>query len=97
MQSSIVIEPELSMECWNKLLDKIYEMARDIPWLREECGMILVEAVKSLKAQSQFEQCAEEAIVPLEVMSSEMARTPFTREIEVSSRSPSTTSATCDR
>ena len=62
MQSSIVIEPELSIECWNKLLDKIYEMARDIPWLREECGMVLVEAVKSLKAQSQFEHCAEEAI-----------------------------------
>ncbi|XPS98905.1 DNA-directed DNA polymerase [Ascochyta lentis] len=62
MQSSIVIEPELSMECWNKLLDHIYGMARDIPWLREECGMVLVEAVKSLKAQPQFELCAEEAI-----------------------------------
>jgi DNA polymerase phi len=62
MQSSIVIEPELSMECWNQLLDRIYGMARDIPWLREECGMVLVEAVKSLKAQPQLEQCAEEAI-----------------------------------
>lgn len=62
MQSSIVIEPELSMDCWNQLLDRIYGMARDIPWLREECGMVLVEAVKSLKAQPQHEQCAEEAI-----------------------------------
>lgn len=62
MQSTIVIEPELSMECWNQLLDHIYGMARDIPWLREECGLVLVEAVKSLKAQPQFEQCAEEAI-----------------------------------
>ncbi|KAF3049498.1 hypothetical protein E8E11_006495 [Didymella keratinophila] len=62
MQSSIVIEPELSMECWNQLMDRIYGMARDIPWLREECGMVLVEAVKSLKAQPQLEQCAEEAI-----------------------------------
>lgn len=50
------------MECWNQLLDHIYGMARDIPWLREECGMVLVEAVKSLKAQPQFVQCAEEAI-----------------------------------
>ncbi|KAF2625190.1 hypothetical protein BU25DRAFT_412994 [Macroventuria anomochaeta] len=65
MQSSIVIEPELSMECWNQLLDRIYGMARDIPWLREECGMVLVEALKSLKAQPQFEQCAEEAIKDL--------------------------------
>jgi DNA polymerase phi len=62
MQSTIVTEPELSMECWNQLLDHIYGMARDIPWLREECGLVLVEAVKSLKAQPQLQQCAEEAI-----------------------------------
>ena len=62
MQSSIVVEPELSIECWNQLLDRIYGIARDVPWLREECGMVLVEAVKSLKAQPQLEQCAEEAI-----------------------------------
>ncbi|KAF1930381.1 uncharacterized protein M421DRAFT_418700 [Didymella exigua CBS 183.55] len=65
MQSSIVIEPELSMECWNQLLDRICGMARDVPWLREECGMVLVEAVKSLKAQTQLEQCADEAIARL--------------------------------
>lgn len=50
------------MECWTKLLDHIYGMARDVPWLREECGMVLVDAVKNLKAQPQFEQCAKEAI-----------------------------------
>lgn len=62
MQSSIVIEPVLSLECWNTLLDHVYEMARDVPWLREECGMVLVEAVKSLKAQPQYQKCAEEMI-----------------------------------
>lgn len=62
MQSTIVTEPKLSMECWNKLLDRICGMARDIPWLREECGLVLVEAVKSLKAQPQLEQCAEETV-----------------------------------
>ncbi|CAO2654315.1 Nn.00g110480.m01.CDS01 [Neocucurbitaria sp. VM-36] len=62
MQSSIVIEPKLSLECWNELLDHIYGMARDIPWLREECGMVLVEAVRSLKARPQYQKCAEEVI-----------------------------------
>ncbi|KAF1942493.1 hypothetical protein EJ02DRAFT_433922 [Clathrospora elynae] len=62
MQSSIVIEPELSLECWNKLLDQVCGMARDVPWLREECGMVLVEAVKSLKGQTQYQQCAVELI-----------------------------------
>jgi DNA polymerase phi len=62
LQSSIVIEPELSMECWNKLLDCIYGMARDVPWLREECGMVLVEAVKSLQGQGRYQECAKEVV-----------------------------------
>ena len=62
MQSSILIEPELSLDAWNKLLDNVYRMARDIPWLREECGMVLVEAVRSLKGQSQYQKCVEEIL-----------------------------------
>jgi DNA polymerase phi len=62
LQSSIVLEPELSMECWNKLLDCIYGMARDVPWLREECGMVLVEAIKSLQGQKQYQECAKEMV-----------------------------------
>ena len=62
MQSAIVIEPTLSLECWNELLDRISGMARDIPWLREECGMVLVEAVRSLKAREEYQKCAEELI-----------------------------------
>lgn len=50
------------MECWNKLLDHIYEMARDVPWLREECGMVLIEAAKSLRGESRYQECAREMI-----------------------------------
>jgi hypothetical protein len=50
------------MECWNKLLDHIYGMARDVPWLREECGMVLVDAAKSLQGKKQYEECAKELI-----------------------------------
>jgi DNA polymerase phi len=57
-----VIAPELSMECWNKLLDHIYGMARDVPWLREECGMVLVDAAKSLQGQKRYQECAKELI-----------------------------------
>ncbi|KAF2822801.1 hypothetical protein CC86DRAFT_300079 [Ophiobolus disseminans] len=62
LQSSIVLESELSMECWNQLLDHIYGMARDVPWLREECGMVLVEATKSLQGQARYQECAKEMI-----------------------------------
>ncbi|KAF2478113.1 uncharacterized protein BDR25DRAFT_207690 [Lindgomyces ingoldianus] len=60
IQSSILIEPELSLECWNTVLDRIFGMARDIPWLREECGMILCEAVKSFRSKPAPEQCIQE-------------------------------------
>lgn len=50
------------MECWNKLLDHIYGMARDVPWLREECGMVLIEAAKSLRGESRYQECVKEMI-----------------------------------
>lgn len=50
------------MECWNKLLDHIYGMARDVPWLREECGMVLIEAAKSLRGENRYQECAREMI-----------------------------------
>ena len=66
MQSSILIEPTLYLECWDELLDHIYGMARDVPWLREECGLILVEAVKSLKSRTELEECVQGLIQRLD-------------------------------
>ena len=60
MQSSIVFEPAFSSKCWNLLLDHICSMACDIPWLREECGMVLVECVKSLKAHMRSQECVKD-------------------------------------
>jgi DNA polymerase phi len=37
-------------------------MARDVPWLREECGMVLVDAVRSLKGQARYQECANQVI-----------------------------------
>lgn len=62
MQSSILIKPRLSLDGWNELLDRIYGMARDVPWLREECGMILVQAVQTLDSNPDFEPCAQELV-----------------------------------
>ncbi|KAF2711450.1 hypothetical protein K504DRAFT_465207 [Pleomassaria siparia CBS 279.74] len=62
MQSSILTEPELAMECWNRALDQIYGMARDVPWLREECGLVLVETLKSSDSKPEFQKCAQEVI-----------------------------------
>lgn len=43
------------MESWNELLDHIYGMAKDTPWLREECAMVLVQTIESLPAESNLE------------------------------------------
>ncbi|KAF1963295.1 hypothetical protein CC80DRAFT_459870 [Byssothecium circinans] len=59
MQSSILIEPQLFLQGWHELLDRIYGMARDVPWLREECGLILVQAVESLDTKIDLEPCAQ--------------------------------------
>lgn len=62
MQSSILLTPRLSLDGWNELLNRIYGMARDVPWLREECGMILVQAVQSLDSKADLEPCAQELV-----------------------------------
>jgi len=74
MQSSVILEPELSLECWKKILDHMYGMARDIPWLREECGLIIVESVKSLNSRPEFQKCAQELIQRL--ASHQLVNTP---------------------
>ncbi len=62
IQSSIVFEPVFSLECWNLLLDLICGMAHDIPWLREECGMVLVESVQNLKASIKSQNCIGDVV-----------------------------------
>jgi len=74
LQSSIILEPILSVKCWNKLLDHVYGMARDVPWLREECGMVLVEAIRSLQGQDQYQECANQVIERLNAF--KLASTP---------------------
>jgi DNA polymerase phi len=74
MQSSILTEPELDLECWNKVLDQIYGMARDVPWLREECGLVLVETIKNADSKLEFQKCAQGLIQRL--VANQLVNTP---------------------
>lgn len=49
-------------------------MARDIPWLREECGKILIDSVKSLTGRPALRSCAQELIQRLKIFN--MVNTP---------------------
>jgi DNA polymerase phi len=37
-------------------------LARDIPWLREECGLVLVEVVKSVATHCASEECVRQLV-----------------------------------
>jgi len=74
MQSRVLTEPNLSLESWTKVLDHIFELARDIPWLREECGLILVEAINSLNSKPELGDFAQQVIERL--VSFNLANTP---------------------
>jgi DNA polymerase phi len=73
MQSRVFLELQ-SLDGWNELLDRIYGMARDVPWLREECGLILVDAVSSLGGNGQLESHAQQLVQRL--VSTNLVNTP---------------------
>lgn len=52
MQSAILFKPGERLGLFKQSLDKVLPMARDIPWLRQECGMMLCDAVKDLDSPS---------------------------------------------
>ncbi|KAF2747190.1 hypothetical protein M011DRAFT_477634 [Sporormia fimetaria CBS 119925] len=62
LQSNALLEPSLSLEGWNKVIDHVYGMARDVPWLREECGDVLVDAIRGLDQKSDFQECASQVV-----------------------------------
>lgn len=74
LQSSILIEPELAMESWNKLLDLIYGMAKNTPWLREECALVLVQTIETLPAEEKLAPCMQALTERL--VSYKLANTP---------------------
>ncbi|KAL9013896.1 MAG: hypothetical protein Q9173_001443 [Seirophora scorigena] len=49
IKSGILFEPGASADAWLRVLDVIYEIAKQKPWLREECGWILFGACQTLK------------------------------------------------
>jgi DNA polymerase phi len=51
LQSSVLLQSETAkLDHWPTVLNSIYKIAQDIPWLREECGMMLCDFIKTLAA-----------------------------------------------
>jgi len=74
LQSSILFEPDLAIDSWNQLLDLIYGMARDTPWLREECALVLVQTIETLPTEAKLEPCVR--ALSERLVSYKLANTP---------------------
>jgi DNA polymerase phi len=63
------------LEQWPIVLDRIYKIAQNIPWLREECGMMLCDFVKTLAAsKSEPDSYVSKMLESLD--SHELSKTP---------------------
>lgn len=51
IKSSILFHSEADTGHWAQVLDTILELAKKKPWLREECGFVLFNAIQSLREQ----------------------------------------------
>lgn len=74
IQSSILVHPDSPKECWANVLEQLFRLAREKPWLREECGLILCDGVK-LIAQEKGELQLVQRIVD-GLCSDGLAKTP---------------------
>ncbi|KAL6714597.1 DNA-directed DNA polymerase [Lecanora helva] len=48
IQSGILFHSDTDIKSWNDILDTVFELAKQKPWLREECGFVLNNAIKVL-------------------------------------------------
>jgi exonuclease V gamma subunit len=74
LESSVLVQPSVPLECWNSILDHVYELARDKPWLREECGSTICGTVGNLRSIEGNTKYTEEIVGRLSTYN--LAKTP---------------------
>lgn len=72
IKSGILFQSHASEDSWAQVLDLVYELANTKPWLREECGFVLFNAIKIVRDQDP--RCAQTILEKLR--SEGLAKTP---------------------
>lgn len=62
MKSSILLQPDVPFDNWVKLLTSIFELSSVKPWLREECGYILFNAIAFISSKKVDAKYIEEIL-----------------------------------
>jgi DNA polymerase phi len=52
IQSSTVFQTEDDINFWNEVLDLLCGLAKSVQWIREECGLVLCDSIKTLSTLS---------------------------------------------
>lgn len=65
IQSSLIFSQGESIAAWEKLLDLLFQLAKSMPILREECGLTLYGAIEQLASQSSSHDYAEKLLQKL--------------------------------
>ncbi|KAI9876926.1 MAG: DNA-directed DNA polymerase [Pleopsidium flavum] len=74
IKSLILFNSSESHKHWRQILDLIYELAEKKPWLREECGWIIYEAIQLL-ARQVFDPSYAQMVID-QLCSNRLAKTP---------------------
>lgn len=74
IESSIIFEPSVPFSCWTRLLRLILDLAKDKPWIREECGWIIYQSIYDLSAKQADVKFVHAALEQLCL--NNLARTP---------------------
>ncbi|KAL8990036.1 MAG: hypothetical protein Q9177_001212 [Variospora cf. flavescens] len=74
IKSGILFQPDASRDAWPKILDIIYGIAKQKPWLREECGWILFGTCQTL-TEGDHDHSFVQALLD-KLCQSGMAKTP---------------------
>ncbi|KAI1933711.1 DNA-directed DNA polymerase [Ophidiomyces ophidiicola] len=48
LKSLILLQPDVSFHLWTKLLHLVFDLFKKKPWLKEECGYIIYQAIISI-------------------------------------------------
>ena len=59
IQSKVIFDSNVEVSQWPRIVDLVSDLAIKKPWLREECGWILMNAVKTLQSQDNGIQYAQ--------------------------------------
>jgi DNA polymerase phi len=46
----MVFQTDGDISLWNDILDLLCHLAKSVPWIREECGLVLCDTIKTLAA-----------------------------------------------